>query len=275
EAHADQIGLFLERLELSEEARRTQVELETERVRNAILSSVSHDLRTPLGSVMGAASTLHESDDRLDTSQRRKLAETIHRESRRLDRLLENLLKMTHIEDDELSVEPEWQIPGEVARTAASHLGPELENRSVNIDAPGPDEIGYFDGPLVEQALVNLLENAARHTPDGTDVDLSVRVDGEAVAFEVRDRGPGIPPAERGRLTEKFEQGTAGSDRGSGLGLTIVDAIVEAHGGELDIASADGGSGTAVTFRLPRPRTPSVDVPDAEPSPVPDENSES
>jgi len=261
EAYAGQIEVFLERLNLSEEARQTQIELETERVRNAILSSVSHDLRTPLGSIMGAASTLTEVGGDLGRRQRSELSETIYEESRRLDRLLENLLKMTRIEGEDLDVDAQWQIPSEIVGGALSHLEPELEERSVDVELPEGDRMAHFDGPLVEQVLVNLLENAVACSSDDTPILVRSWFDEESCWFAVADRGEGVPEADRIRIFEKFQQGRLGKDQGSGLGLTICRAIVQAHGGTIEVHDRDEGDGAVFRFSLPQEAAPAVDLP--------------
>jgi two-component system sensor histidine kinase KdpD len=246
----------LERLELSEEARETQLALETERVRNAILSSVSHDLRTPLGSIMGAASTLVDTGDNLSEKARTGLEETIYEQSRRLDRLLENLLKMTRIEGQNLEVDAEWQIPAEIVRSAVAHLEPELDDRSIEVDLPPHDRIVWFDGPLIEQVLVNLLENALHYSPADEPISIDGECGDQSFRVAVADRGPGVDEDERDAIFEKFQQGRLGSEHGSGLGLTICRAVVEAHGGAITVRDRRSGPGAVFQFSLPQPETP-------------------
>ena len=260
ETHVDQIGLFLERLRLSEAARQTELELETEKLRSAILSSVSHDLRTPLSSIMGAASSLFSPGQSLTTDARQTMAGKIYEESRRLDRLLENLLKMTQIEGGDLNVTSEWQVPSEIAGAALSHLDPELENRDIAVDAPDDHRMAKFDGSLIEQTLVNLIENAIQHSPDDTSIDIQIRQCDESIEFAVADRGTGVYPSDKERIFEKFQQGRDSGDRGSGLGLTICRAIVRAHGGQIFVEDRDDGPGSIFRFVLPQreslPETP-------------------
>ena len=263
EAHADQIGLFVERLRLAKEARETQLELETEKIRNAILSSVSHDLRTPLGSIMGAASTLADEDDSLSTDSRRRLADAIYEESRRLDRLLENLLKMTQIEGQTLEVDAQWHVPAEIIGAALSHLEPELADREITVRSPEVRRMAKLDGPLVEQLLVNLLENALQYSPEGTPIEVRVSRTDATVTLEVADRGEGVPDAEREIIFEKFRQGEAGAERGTGLGLTICRAIAEAHGGTIAVEDRHQGTGTVFRVELPQTEAPPLEPPPA------------
>ncbi|MFB6350209.1 MAG: DUF4118 domain-containing protein [Bradymonadaceae bacterium] len=255
DAHADQIGLFFERLRLSEEARQTQLALETERVRNAVLSSVSHDLRTPLSSIMGASSTLIDTDHNLAPSDRRRLAETVYEQSRRLDRLLENLLKMTQIEGESLEVDAEWHIPAEIIGSALSHLEPELANRDVTVTLSDQQRVAQFDGPLIEQVLVNLLENAIQYSPPDSPIDVRVEDRDDNLYLAVADRGEGVRPEDRDRIFEKFRQARDGAEKGTGLGLTICQAIVEAHGGSIRVDERRAGEGAIFEVLLPQPRT--------------------
>lgn len=255
EAHAHQLGIFWERLRLSEEYRDTRIELESERVRNAILSSVSHDLKTPLSSIMGSAGTLQQSWGELPRTTRDELLTSIVSESQRLHRLLDNLLSMTRIEGGGLELSPEWHLPSELVGGAVSQLDHVLGDREVDIDVSSHATMLELDGPLVQQVLVNLIENAHRYSRDGEPIEVSVEV-ADAAVFEVADRGPGIPSDEQQRIFEKFYQRDDIDDRGTGLGLAISQAIVRAHGGTIEVGTRSDGHGAVFTFEIPQTEEP-------------------
>jgi two-component system sensor histidine kinase KdpD len=251
EALAGQTAAALDRVRLLGEAQRAQVEVETERLRNSLLSSVSHDLRTPLASITGAASSLLEADGRFDEASRRELLETIREEAFRLNRLVANLLDMTRLESGALRVKKEWLPVEEVIGGALTRLEPFLLNRQVETRVPHDLPLAPFDGLLIEQVLVNLIENAIKYTPADTVISIAASATPDALTVEVADRGPGIPPGEEERVFEKFQRLEGrGGPGGAGLGLTICRGIVTAHGGEMSVANREGG-GASFRFTLP------------------------
>ncbi|WP_394822800.1 ATP-binding protein [Pendulispora albinea] len=253
EAFVSQIAAAMERAELAEEAQRARVQVESEQLRNALLSSVSHDLRTPLAVVTGAASTLLEGNVGGDT--RRELTETILHESDRLARLVRNLLDATRLEAGSLRVHKEWQPLEEVVGSALHRLDSALVGRSISTDLPGDLPLVALDSVLIEQVLVNLLENAAKYTPPHAPIAIEARarIQESEVQVTVADRGPGISPGEEERIFEKFfraQQNTTGLRGGAGLGLTICRGIIAAHGGRIWAENRDGG-GAFFHFTLP------------------------
>ncbi|HEX9081806.1 MAG TPA: ATP-binding protein [Holophagaceae bacterium] len=256
EACASQIALALERALMAEAAERAELDAETERSRNALLTSVSHDLRTPLSTISGAAGTLVQEGEDLPPEERRDLAALILEEARRLDHLIGNLLEITSLEHGSVRLSREWQPLEEVVGAALTRMESRCEEVPVEVALPADLPLVPMDGVLVEQLFLNLLENALRHAP-GARIRLGARVEGEVLQVEVADEGPGIPEADRERIFEKFFR-RAGSrgDGGSGLGLAICRAIVEAHGGRIRVEEAPGG-GAAFRFTLPlHPDTP-------------------
>jgi len=251
ETFAGIVALAVERADLAAEAARIRVDMETERLRSSLLSAVSHDLRTPLSVITGASSTLLDSDAALDAKTRRELAESILEESERLNRLVGNLLDMTRLEAGALKVHKQWQPVEEVIGAALVRLAWQLQDRQVSTSvAPGLPFVP-LDDLLIQQVLVNLLENAVRHTPPGTPVEVSASVDGQSLVVEVADRGPGVPPADLERLFDKFYRGGDAAGRpGAGLGLAICRGIVELHGGKIRAENRPGG-GAAFRFWLP------------------------
>ena len=258
EAFASQTALAIERARLAEEAERAQVRAETERLRNSLLSSVSHDLRTPLASITGAASTLLEGEGRLDAGTRRDLVEALHEEADRLNRLVQNLLEMTRLESGALQLQTEWHSVEEVVGAALGRFGKALARRAVTARVPADLPLVAMDDVLIEQVLVNLVDNVLKYTPPESPVEVSAEDTGAAVLIEVADRGPGLPPGEERRIFEKFHRAeTPPSVRGAGLGLAICDGIVRAHGGRIWAENRPGG-GVAIRFTLPLKEPPPV-----------------
>ena len=258
EAFASQTALAIERAQLAEEAERAQVRAETERLRNSLLSSVSHDLRTPLASITGAASTLLENETHLDAGTRRDLLESLHEEADRLNRLVQNLLEMTRLESGTLQLHTEWHPVEEVVGAALGRFGKALARRAVTTRVPPDLPLVPMDDVLIEQVLINLLDNALKYTPAESPIEVSAEDGGGVVLIEVADRGPGLPAGEERRIFEKFHRAeTAPSQRGAGLGLAICRGIVHAHGGRIWAENRPGG-GVSVRFTLPVKEAPPI-----------------
>jgi two-component system sensor histidine kinase KdpD len=256
EALASQTAAALERAQLADETQKAQVDVETERLRNALLSSVSHDLRTPLAAITGAASSLLDDEAAVEPAARRELTATIFEEADRLNRLVRNLLDMTRLQSGTVRVAREWHPLEEIVGSALTRLETRLKGRPVETRIPEDLPLVALDGVLIEQVLVNLVENAIKYTPSGTPVGISAwHGDGE-ITVEVADRGPGVPPGEEERVFEKFHRvETQERPGGVGLGLTVCRGIVAAHGGRIWAANRPGG-GAAFRFTLPLVGTP-------------------
>ena len=258
EAFASQTALAIERARLAEDGERAQVRAETERLRNSLLSSVSHDLRTPLASITGAASTLLEDEARLDARTRRDLLETLHEEADRLNRLVQNLLEMTRLESGALQVQTEWHPVEEVVGAALGRFGKALAQRPVTTRVPPELPLVPMDDVLIEQVLINLIDNALKYTPAESPIEVTAEDAGGAVLIEVADRGPGLPPGEERRIFEKFHRTEGGPTvRGAGLGLAICRGIVQAHGGRIWAENRPGG-GVTIRFTLPVKEAPPI-----------------
>jgi two-component system sensor histidine kinase KdpD len=256
ETFASQAALALERVALSEEAQRAQVQAETERMRSSLLSSVSHDLRTPLAVITGATSSLVEGAATLDQATRVELAQTAYDEATRLNWLVGNLLDMTKLESGALQVRKEWQPLEEVVGAALTRLDDRLGGRSVTTALPQDGPLVPLDSVLIEQVLINLLENAIKYTPPNSPIELSATGAGDIVTVTVADRGPGIPAGDEQRIFDKFYRARSGHGSGGvGLGLTICRGIVEAHGGHIWVENRPDG-GAAFHFTLPVEGTP-------------------
>jgi two-component system sensor histidine kinase KdpD len=258
ETFADQTALALERARLAEEAQHATVHAETERLRSALLSAVSHDLRTPLATITGATSTLMASDRRLDEATREELLAVAHEEAERLNRLVANLLDITRLEAGAVQVRKEWHPLEEIVGAALTRLERRLADRPVTTQIPADLPLVPLDGVLMEQMLLNLLDNALRHTPPRTPIEIAAALDDDHVSLEVADRGPGVPAGDEARVFDRFYRGRPGvAEGGVGLGLTVCRGIVEAHGGRIEAVNRPGG-GVAFRVTLPLGEKPPV-----------------
>jgi two-component system sensor histidine kinase KdpD len=256
EALAALAGLALERAALTAEAERIRLDMETERLRSSLLSAVSHDLRTPLSVITGAASTLLDGDRPPTASTVQELVTAILNEAERLNRLVGNLLDMTRLEAGALQVHKQWQPIEEVLGAVLNRLSRLLADHPVATHLPPDLPFAPFDDLLIQQVLINLLENVVRHTPPGTSIDLSACVQDHALQVEVADRGPGLPAGDPQRLFEKFARGAdADARRGAGLGLAICRGIIALHGGQIHAENRPAG-GAVFRFSLPLEGSP-------------------
>jgi two-component system sensor histidine kinase KdpD len=243
EAFTNQVAMAIERSLLVEETHRAVMHARTESLRNTLLSSISHDLRTPLTAVTGAASTLIENDASLDREDRLELVRTIQEEGERLSSIIANVLAMTRLESGDIRVNKEWQSLEEIVGVVLNRFGERLSGRSLKVDLPEGLPLIPFDALLLEQVLMNLIENALKYTPKGTPLELSASESFYTVTVSLADRGPGIPPGEEERIFEKFSRGP-GAGGGVGLGLAICRAIINAHGGKIWAEAREGGGAT-------------------------------
>jgi two-component system sensor histidine kinase KdpD len=267
---ASQVGAALERVTRGAEAERERLTAETERTRSTLLAAVSHDLRTPLAGITGSAGALLETGDRLDAAARRELLLSIRDEGERLGRLVSDLLELTRLEAGGVRAKKEWYPVEELVRSALVRARAVLEGRPVEVDLPHEVELVEVDPVLIEQVVWNLLENAGRHTPAGTQVDVRARAEPGCVVVEVLDRGSGPPVGGEERLFERF--GRAAPEQrsaGTGLGLALSRAIATAHGGTLVARRREGG-GSAFVLSLPRATAPPPQPPRT-PDPTPGE----
>ncbi|MFT4039079.1 MAG: ATP-binding protein [Thermomicrobiales bacterium] len=247
----DQAALALERARLSQEAAQAAVLARSDELKSALLAAVSHDLRTPLASIKAAATSLLDDSVAWEPAAQAELLTAIDEETDRLTLMVSNLLDLSRIEGGALQPRKDWYDPAElvadVLHRTASRRPVHPVTVEIDPDLP-PVEFDYVE---IVQVLINLLENAVRHTAPGTPVTVTVRTVPGAVAFTVRDEGPGIPLAYQPHIFERFSRGP-GKERspGSGIGLAICKGLVEAHGGAIRVESAPG-AGAAFTFTLP------------------------
>lgn len=257
-ALASQTALALERCRLAGEAEAARTQAEAERTRSALLSAVSHDLRTPLAAITGAASGLRDAPEGLSEATRRDLADTIVTEGQRLNRLIGNLLEMTRLESGAVRARKDWHSLEEVVGAALGRLEDALGDRPIRLALPDDLPLVPLDDVLFEQVVFNLVENADKYAPAGTPIDIAAAIEGSALRFEVADRGPGLAAGEERRVFEKFFRGAAGAGRsGVGLGLAVCRGMIEAHGGTITAANRPEG-GAILTVRLPLGGAPPV-----------------
>ena len=250
EMFATQVALAMERSYAVTRAREAQVRIETEQMRSSLLSAVSHDLRTPLATITGAASSLLSHRAQLTAATQTELLESIAQEGQRLSRLVNNLLEMTRLESGAVEVKREWHPLEEILGAALTRLEPLLGTRPIAIALPTDLPLVAVDDVLLEQLFLNLLENAQKYTPEGSEIHIMAALRDTDVVIEVADRGPGFTAGDEKRVFEKFYRGNVEEVRGAGLGLAICRAIVVAHGGSIEAENRPGG-GAVVRIRLP------------------------
>ncbi|HZU82921.1 MAG TPA: DUF4118 domain-containing protein [Polyangiaceae bacterium] len=250
-AVVDQTALAIERARLAEDEQRSQLEIQRERLRSALLSSVSHDLRTPLAVMKGTVTALIQSHDEMPRARRLEYLETLSDEASHLNLLVDNLLNVTSLEAGALRVRKEWQPLEETIGVALNRLEGDLQGRAIEIAIQPEASLVPFDARLIEQVFINLVENAAKYTPAGSPIEIRANAIEAGVDIQVADRGPGVPAGREERIFEKFER-AAQSPSGMGLGLTICRGIVTVHGGRIWCEPRPGG-GSAFHFVLPRP----------------------
>jgi two-component system sensor histidine kinase KdpD len=255
------IADLTERIRLAADAaREREIEVRNERLRSVLLSSVSHDLHTPLSVVLGAASALIEREGQLPPERRREYLVTIADEAARLSRLVRHLVDATALESGAVRARKEWMLLEEIVGVALTRVERALDARPVEVRIDPEASVITADATLLEQVFLNLLENAAKHTPPRTPVAISARRVEDGVEVAVSDSGHGVPRGLEERIFEKFERAER-SRGGMGLGLTICRGIVAAHGGRMWCESAEGGG---ATFRFVLPRGELPELADAE-----------
>jgi two-component system sensor histidine kinase KdpD len=249
---ANQTALALDRVQLAEKARQAQVLRETERLQSALLNSISHDLRTPLASITGSLSSLKDDSAFLDDAAQADLVETALGEAERLNYLVNNLLDMSRLESGAVRLKLEPCDVEDLVGVVLEQMGNRLRHHPVTINLAPDLPLVPLDFVLVAQVLINLLDNAAKYSPDETEIELYAAKKDTVVEIGIADRGIGIPAASLAQVFNKFYRIETG-DRsvGTGLGLTIAKAVVDAHGGEIMLSNrADGGTLAQIRFRL-------------------------
>ncbi|HTX05243.1 MAG TPA: sensor histidine kinase KdpD [Steroidobacteraceae bacterium] len=252
---AGQIGLALERARLAEVAEASSLAVERESLRNTLLASISHDLRTPLAVMAGAASTLAERGATLAEQSKAELARSIEVKAREMSDLVSNVLDLMRFQSGQVVLRRDWQPLEDLVGAALERLKERLQDHPVELRLPADLPPVYVDAGLVVQLFGNLFDNIAKYTPPGTRSWVSATQEGDSVRVVVEDEGPGFPVGDPAKLFEKFQRGNEeGAVVGAGLGLTICRAIVNAHGGEIEARRRDGqgaNKGARFDFTLP------------------------
>jgi two-component system, OmpR family, sensor histidine kinase KdpD len=250
ETFAGQIALAVERAALADEAERARVAAETESLRNTLLASISHDLRTPLAVIAGASSALNDSSTAFDEQSRRLLACSIENKAQEMTQIISNVLDLMRLEGGNVVLHRDWQTVDDLVGSALDRLKLQLADHPVQVHLPPELPPVYVDGALMLQVFTNLLENAAKHTPPQTRISIRASAADASVRVVVEDTGPGLP-GDPERLFGKFQRGRDESNTGgAGLGLAICRTIINLHGGRIEAARRPDG-GARFTFTLP------------------------
>ncbi|MDO8828222.1 MAG: sensor histidine kinase KdpD [Methylophaga sp.] len=251
-----QIAQAITRVRLAEQAKKTQLDMEAERLRNSLLSSISHDLRTPLATIVGSASTLVEEDKALKAEDKLELNRAIYDEAQRMSTLVNNILDMARLDAGAVVLNKQWYPLDEIIGVVLTRLQKRLEGRTVTVKLPPGTPMIYVDTVMIEQVLINLLENVLRYTPEKSPVEITAEASSFAVEISVADQGPGIPKGFESQLFEKFYRVRhEAAQSGVGLGLAICRAIIEAHGGSIRAQNRPTG-GAVFSFMIPLDHAP-------------------
>jgi two-component system sensor histidine kinase KdpD len=247
-----QIALALERERLFEKQQRTKMEIEKERLRGDLLRSVSHDLRTPLTSIMGSVGTMIENYDDLDDTVRKEFLSDVYSEAEWLSTLVENILSLTRLEGGKITLHKEMEAVEEIVAEAVSRVKKRAGQHEIEINIPQELILIPMDGTLIEQVLVNLLDNAIKHTPADSSIAIAVREEGGKAVFEVSDNGNGIPENDLPFIFDRYFTRPSGNAKrhSIGIGLSICKSIVETHGGIITAKNKTSG-GAIFRFTLP------------------------
>lgn len=245
-----QVALAIERARFTEEAKAAALRIRTEETRSALLGAVSHDLRTPLGAITGAATALREDQGKLDPKQRLELCDTVCIEAERMERLIRNILDMVRLESGGIVAKREWVPLEDAVGSALSRLEVKLGSREVHVGIPPGLPLLPVDPVLFEQVFVNLFENVIKHAGPQSPIDVAARAEDRTVVLEVADRGPGLPAGTEQQVFEKFYRGPGVRAGGVGLGLSICRGIVAAHEGTI---AAENRAGGGALFRITLP----------------------
>ncbi|HWH88306.1 MAG TPA: sensor histidine kinase KdpD [Pseudomonas sp.] len=251
----------LARAQLADDLEAARLHGETEQLRSALLASVSHDLRTPLTAMRGSIDSLLALGEAIPLEDRRELLEGTRDEAERLDRYIQNLLDMTRLGHGALKLARDWVSPADIVGSSLNRLRAVLAPLQVSTEVPAELPLLYVHAALIEQALVNVLENAARFSPNHGRLQLRAGADEQEIFFSVSDEGPGIPEEERAKIFDMFYTAARGDrgGQGTGLGLAICQGMVGAHGGHISVSDGIDGRGTCITLHLPLQAQPGMD----------------
>lgn len=249
----DLAAVTLERARLVAELERSRVVSEAEQLRSALLSSVSHDLRTPLASIIGSTSSLLEYGENISQSDRKELMRTVLDEAERLNRYIQNLLDMTRLGDGKITLKRDWVDISDIVYSAVERLRAALAPYHTDIDIPADTPLLYVQAVLIEQALVNVLDNATGFSPPNGIISIRVCSDSDRITLDICDQGPGIPAREREKVFDMFYTLREGDRKhqGTGLGLAICRGLIETHNGRVVALPGKDNLGTCIRITLP------------------------
>lgn len=259
ETFANQIATTCERAGLTRENEKARLQMRGEQLKNSLLSSVSHDLKTPLATIAGAAGTLSDKDNNLTQDQRMSLAREICEQAMRLNKQVSNLLSITKVEAPELTLAKEDCPLEEIIGSAISALEEQPHDGRIIVQLEDPSLEVSVDESLMQQALINLLDNAIKHTQRDSTIKVTAQSSRDDVVISISDNGPGIPDKDKARVFDKFQRGENSQVEGTGLGLAICKGIVSAHGGRIWIEDGPSG-GTVFKIALPREKNSTTQV---------------
>ena len=262
DALTDQAAIAIERIQLVDDVDKAKLAAEADRLRSALLTSISHDLKTPLSSILGAAGMLRDLPDGLGKADQAELLTTVVDESERLNRFIANLLDMTRIESGAMAPNSGMNFVGDIVGTALQRSRKIASQHTVAVEIPADLPMVNVDPVLFEQVLFNLIDNAAKYAPDGTTIALKGWADGASVMLQVIDEGPGIPAEDLERVFDSFYRVRKGDQvrAGTGLGLSICRGFIEAMGGNISAANRQDRTGAVFTIRMPIPeQAPNMD----------------
>ena len=260
-ALAHPLAQALQRAVLAEELEAARLHGQTEELRSALLASVSHDLRTPLTAMRGSIDSLATLGGSMSEDDRQELLDATRDEAERLDRSIQNLLDMTRLGHGGLKLIRDWTTPSDIVASALQRLQRVLAELKLEVAIPDSLPLLYVHPALIEQALVNVLENAARFSPAQGRLRVAVEADAGHLRFIVSDEGPGVPEAEREQIFDMFYTAARG-DRGgpgTGLGLAICQGMIGAHGGRVSVGDGLDGRGASVILELPLQPQPEIE----------------
>lgn len=250
---AQQASLALGRIQLVTELQAERFEKERELLRSALLSSISHDLRTPLAAMIGSTTSLIDLDASLNAGQKRELLDAVLQEAQRLDRYIQNLLDMTRLGYEGLRLERDWVDLGEIINITLKRIKPVLRGHKIRSQINANLPALYVHAALIEQAIFNILENAVKFSPDNSEVSINACINNTLLQIDVTDQGPGISEEQKSKIFDMFFSSPQGDRHtsGTGLGLAICQGVIHAHGGKISALGAKDGTGVTIRMLLP------------------------
>jgi len=259
ETFTTQIAIALERIHFVTVAQDTLLAMEAERLRNSVLASLSHDLRTPLTALIAATDMLRMRLSAADTAGASEQAESVARQARRVAKMVDDMLEMARLQSGRVTLRADWQSVEELVGAALRDLDQDmLQSHPLRIDLPEDLPLVRGDAELLQRLLLNLFDNALKYTAEGTEIGVSARADGDRLRVTVWDEGPGLPPGREQELFDKFARGRSESPvPGVGLGLAICRSVIEAHGGSIGAFNRPEG-GAGFSFELPLQASPGL-----------------